>query len=145
MASLNKATLIGNLGKDPELRYTGAGQAVASFTMATNENFKNKSGEWEKRTEWHRIVTWARLAEFCGEHLSKGKQVFVEGRIQTRDWEDREGNKRTTTEINAQRVLLLGSRADAGDRDMDQRDASEPRPGPSGPATPLPADDDIPF
>lgn len=155
MASLNKATLIGNLGRDAELRYTGGGQAVASFSLATNENFKNKSGEWEKRTEWHRIVTWARLAEFCGEHLTKGKQVYVEGRIQTREWEDREGNKRTTTEINAQRVLLLGSRGDAGDRDLGDRDPGdrdagdrdegEPRPAAAAPPTPLPGDDDIPF
>ena len=144
MASLNRVTLIGNLGRDPELRYTATGQAVANFTLATNESFKNRSGEWEKRTEWHRIVVWARLAEFCGEHLAKGKQVYVEGRIQTRDWEDREGQKRTTTEINAQRVQLLGPRpdggfqADGGDPGPTDSSAPENDPGAS-------SGDDIPF
>ena len=101
MASVNKVILVGNVGRDPELRYTQSGQPVASFSIATNERFKDRDGNWKDRTEWHRIVAWARLAEICGEYLRKGSQVYVEGRIQTRDWEDKEGNKRQTTEIIA--------------------------------------------
>ncbi len=112
MAGLNKVILIGNLGRDPELRYTANGQPVANFTLATTESWTNRNGEREQRTEWHRIVAWARLAEICGEHLVKGKQVYVEGRIQTREWEDKDGNKRKTTEINAQQVLMLGRRGE---------------------------------
>lgn len=108
MASVNKVILIGNLGKDPELRYTPNGTAVGNFNIATNEVWTDKSGEKQTRTEWHRIVTWAKLAEICGEFLTKGKQVYIEGSIQTRSWDDKEGNKRTTTEIRAQRVVMLG-------------------------------------
>jgi single-strand DNA-binding protein len=114
MAGLNKAILIGNLGRDPELRYTAGGQPVANFTLATTESWANRSGEREQRTEWHRIVAWGKLAEIAGEYLSKGKQVYVEGRIQTREWEDREGNKRRTTEVNAQQILMLGRRGETG-------------------------------
>lgn len=108
MASVNKVILIGNLGKDPELRYTPNGTAVGNFNIATNEIWTDRNGEKQTRTEWHRIVTWGKLAETCGEFLSKGKQVYVEGSIQTRTWDDKEGNKRTTTEIRAQRVVMLG-------------------------------------
>ena len=93
MASLNKVMLIGNLGRDPEVRYTAAGQAVASFNLATSEKFKNKSGEWEERTEWHKITLWARLAEIAGEYLTKGSTVYIEGRLQTREYE-KDGVKR---------------------------------------------------
>ena len=110
MASVNKVILVGNVGRDPELRYTQGGQPVASFSIATNERFKDKEGNWKDRTEWHRIVAWARLAEICGEYLRKGSQVYVEGRIQTRDWEDKEGNKRQTTEVVALTMQMLGRR-----------------------------------
>jgi single-strand DNA-binding protein len=110
MAGINKAILIGNLGKDPELRYTPGGQAVASFSLATSEKWKDKSGVLQDRTEWHNIVVWGRTAEMVKEYLAKGRQVYIEGRIQTRSWEDKEGNKRYTTEIVAQRVQFLGSR-----------------------------------
>lgn len=108
MAGVNKAILIGNLGRDPELRYTQSGQAVASFTLATSESWTDKSGERKERTEWHRISAWGKVGELCAQYLSKGRTVYVEGRIQTRDWEDKEGNKRQTTEINAQTVQFLG-------------------------------------
>jgi single-strand DNA-binding protein len=108
MASLNKVILIGNLGRDPEVRYTQSGTAVANFTLATNEVWTDKGGERQERTEWHRIVVWGKQAEIVREYLSKGRQVYVEGSLQTRQWDDREGNKRTTTEIKAARVLMLG-------------------------------------
>src|SRR5258705_10952184 len=114
MASVNKVIIVGNVGRDPELRYTQSGQPVASFSIATNERFKDKEGNWKDRTEWHRIVAWARLAEICGEYLRKGSQVYVEGRIQTRDWEDKEGNKRQTTEIIALSMQMLGRRGGEG-------------------------------
>jgi single-strand DNA-binding protein len=107
MASLNKIFLIGNLGKDPEVRYTTGGTAVASFSLATSEKFKGKSGDWEEKTEWHNIVLWARLAEIAGEYLAKGKTVHIEGRIQTRKWQDREGKDRYTTEIVGERMQML--------------------------------------
>ncbi len=109
MASINKVILIGNLGADPEVRYTPSGKAVANFRIATTENWTNKDGGKEERTEWHRIVAWGRLGEICGEYLNKGKQVYIEGKLQTRGWEDREGNKRYTTEIVAQTMQMLGS------------------------------------
>ena len=143
MAGLNKVILIGNLGRDPELRYTANGQAVANFTLATTESWTNKSGEREQRTEWHRIVTWGRLAEICGEHLSKGKQVYVEGRLQTREWEDREGNKRKTTEVTANQVLMLGRRGDAPGDPSSPPDAPEDSPQDASPKPD--SSDDIPF
>ena len=108
MASVNKVILIGNLGRDPELRYTQGGQAVANFTLATSERFANKSGEQQERTEWHRIVAWGKTGELCAQYLSKGRSVYIEGRLQTREWEDKEGQKRSTTEIVAQNVTFLG-------------------------------------
>jgi len=108
MASVNKVILVGNLGADPELRYTSSGTPVASFSVATREQWTNKGGEKEEKTEWHKIVAWARLGEICGEYLHKGKQVYIEGRLQTRSWEDRDGNKRYTTEIVAQTMQMLG-------------------------------------
>ena len=142
MAGINKVILIGNLGGDPEVRYTPSGVAVAQFNIATSEEWKDKdSGEKRERTEWHRIVAWRRLGEICGEYLSKGQQVYVEGRIQTNTWEDKEGNKRYTTEIIANTVQFLG-----------RRESSESaRPRSTSPAdyqgVPAqgPADDDIPF
>lgn len=108
MASINKVILIGNLGAEPEVRYTPSGRPVANFRIATTENWTNKDGGREERTEWHRIVAWGRLGEICGEYLHKGKQVYIEGKLQTRSWEDREGNKRYTTEIIAQTMKMLG-------------------------------------
>jgi single-strand DNA-binding protein len=108
MASVNKVILVGNLGADPELRYTSSGTPVASFSVATREQWTNKDGEKGEKTEWHKIVAWARLGEICGEYLHKGKQVYIEGRLQTRSWEDRDGNKRYTTEIVAQTMQMLG-------------------------------------
>ncbi len=114
MAGLNKVTLIGNLGRDPELRYTANGQAVANFTLATTESYSKRDGGREERTEWHRIVAWGKLAEICGEYLAKGRQIYVEGRIQTREWEDKDGNKRWTTEIVARNMQMLGRRSEGG-------------------------------
>ena len=141
---VNKVILIGNLGRDPELRYTQNGTAVANFTLATTDSW-TKDGEKNERTEWHNIVAWARLAEICGEYLTKGRQVYIEGRIQTRKWEDRDGNTRYTTEIVAQNMQMLGSRGDAGDFGGGGGDfggGGGPAPGPDdSPVT----DDDIPF
>jgi len=114
MAGVNKAILVGNLGRDPELRHTPNGQAVVNFTLATSENWTDKSGERQERTEWHRIVVWGKTAEMCNQYLSKGRTVYIEGRIQTREWEDKDGNKRYTTEVNAQTVQFIGPRTDGG-------------------------------
>ncbi len=122
MASVNKVILIGNLGRDPELRYTQGGQAVATFSIATTENFTRKSGEREERTEWHRIVAWARTAELCAQYLAKGRSVYVEGRLTTREWENKEGQKQRTTEIVAQNVQFLGPRGQGPARDSGGRE-----------------------
>lgn len=110
--SVNKVILVGNLGKDPELRYTPSGAAVATFSLATTNPFKDKEGN--KQTEWHNIVAWRQLAEICGKFLHKGKQVYIEGRIQTRSYDDRDGNKRYITEIVAEQMQMLGSRDEQG-------------------------------
>ncbi len=158
MASVNKVILIGNLGRDPELRYTQSGQAVANFSLATNERFGGRDGgEQQERTEWHRIVTWGKTAETCAQYLAKGRNVYIEGRLQTRDWEDRDGNKRQTTEVVAQRVQFLGSpRGEAGgpgggsgggpggDRPAPDAGAGSADSGPSG-AGSSGSGDDIPF
>jgi single-strand DNA-binding protein len=114
MASLNKVMLIGNLGKDPEVRYTAGGTAVASFSLATTEKFKGKNGEWEEKTEWHNITLWARLAEIAGEYLSKGKTVYIEGRLQTRKWQDKDGKDRYTTEIVGEKMQMLSGKGEGG-------------------------------
>src|SRR5262245_47777360 len=114
-AGVNKVILIGNLGRDPELRYTQSGQPVVNFTMATTESWNKRDGSGrEEKTEWHRIVAWGRTAELCAQYLAKGRTVYVEGRLQTREWEDKEGQKRRTTEIVAQTVQFLGGRGEAG-------------------------------
>ncbi|HTO55133.1 MAG TPA: single-stranded DNA-binding protein [Myxococcota bacterium] len=145
MASVNKVILVGNVGRDPELRYTQSGQPVASFSIATNERFKDRDGNWKDRTEWHRIVAWARLAEICGEYLRKGSPVYIEGRIQTRDWEDKEGNKRQTTEIVALSMQMLGRRGEGGGPSLGGDDQSQA--GGADPLSQAPsgADDEIPF
>lgn len=114
MASLNKVILIGNLGKDPEVRVTTSGQTMANFSLATKERFKNKNGEREERTEWHSIIVWGRIAEIARDFLHKGKQVYIEGRLQTRKWEDKNGNVRYTTEIAVDTLQMLGSKGDGG-------------------------------
>lgn len=138
--SLNKVMLIGNLGKDPELRYTTSGVAVATFTMATSESWKDQDGNAQERTEWHNIVAWRKLAEICGEWLRKGKKVYVEGRIQTRSYDDKNtGAKRYITEIVADQIIMLDGRP-AGSA---QESASAPVE--SEPATAGVKEDDLPF
>lgn len=112
--SVNKVILVGNLGKDPELRYTPAGAAVATFSLATTERFKGKDGQMQEKTEWHNIVAWRQLAEICGKYLHKGKQIYLEGRIQTRSYDDRDGNKKYITEIVADQMQMLGRAGDEG-------------------------------
>ncbi len=168
MSGVNKAIIIGRLGRDPELKYTPDGTAIANFSVATSEEWKDKNtGEKKERTEWHRIVAYRKLAEICGEYLSKGKQVYIEGRIQTREWVDKDSVKRYTTEIVAADVQFLGSRdgsapaesrrAPNPDYDHGQRYGGGSAPGPSAGGgggnygggmknqPPPPGDDDIPF
>ena len=112
MGSLNKVMLIGNLGQDPEVRHTPSGTPVANFRLATNESFTDRSGNRQERTEWHRVVVWGRLAEICSQYLTKGRQVYIEGRLQTRRWEDHEGRKRYRTELVANEMIKLGTRGE---------------------------------
>lgn len=147
--SVNKAILVGNLGKDPELRYTPSGTAVCTFSLATTDRFKNKQGEQQDRTEWHNIVVWAGLAEICGKYLTKGKQVYLEGRIQNRSYDDRDGNKRYISEIVVSEMQMLGR---AGDQGSGGSGGGTSRPSaqynePSGgrDEAPFNPDDDIPF
>ncbi|MDO8461707.1 MAG: single-stranded DNA-binding protein [Deltaproteobacteria bacterium] len=140
MASLNKVILIGNLGSDPEVRSTANNQTVATFNIATTEKWTGKTGEAAEKTEWHRIVVWGKLAEICREYLSKGRQVYIEGRLQTRQWDDKEGKKRSTTEIVAQNVQFLGSPSDRS------KSAAVPTaPSFDEPAAASNTEDDIPF
>jgi single-strand DNA-binding protein len=143
MASVNKVILIGNLGRDPELRYTQGGQGVANFTLATNERWKDKEGQNQERTEWHRIVVWGKQAENCAQYLQKGRSCYIEGRLQTREWEDKEGNKRHTTEIVAQNVTFLGGK-DGAQRGAGP-EAQPPGPPADGSMGPQAGGDDIPF
>lgn len=148
MSSLNKAMIIGRLGQDPDVRYTQSNTAVANLSIATSERYKDSSGEWQERTEWHRVVAWGRLAEICQEYLKKGSQVYIEGPIQTRQWEDKDGQTRYTTEIKALTMTMLDSKG-SGDGD---------RPAPEKPKGKQPVasnvdlsedfddiDDDLPF
>jgi single-strand DNA-binding protein len=139
--SLNRVLLIGNLGKDPEVRFTPGGRAVARFPIATSEVWQDQEGQRQERTEWHNVVVWGKQAETCGQYLSKGRQVFLEGSIRSRQYDDKEGNKRYITEVIAQRVQFLGSRGDGGGQRSAAASpgASEPPPAPMG------EDDDIPF
>src|SRR5579871_1420408 len=154
--SINKVILIGRLGKDPEVKYTSNGSPVAKFTLATDEVYKDRAGEQQRRTEWHNIVAWNKLAEICGEYLTKGKQVYIEGSIRSRQWQDQSGNKRTSYEIVANQMQMLGSRGDSPGggpgRSSQERPSGEFRasatPPPSAePIAPEPeiSDDDIPF
>ena len=138
---VNKVILVGNLGANPELRYTAGQQAVANFRLATTERWTDKNGQKQEQTEWHRIVVWGKRAEVCSKYLSKGRQVFVEGRIQTRNYDDKDGNKRYITEIIAQRVQFLGGRGG----DSPRGGVSAGGGGDDVPPAPVPDDDDIPF
>ena len=148
---INKAIIVGNLGRDPEVRYTANGNAIANITVATTESWKDKqSGERQEKTEWHRVVFFGRLAEIAGEYLKKGAQVYIEGRLQTRKWEDKSGQERYTTEIVASEMQMLGSRGDGTSRDSDDDNSGAARSttdssgdGASGGDPDL--DDDIPF
>lgn len=140
MASVNKVILIGNLGADPELRYTPSGAAVASFNIATTEKWKDKDGQMQERTDWHKIVLWSRQAEIAKEYLRKGSSVYIEGRLQTRSYDDKDGNKKYVTEIIGQRMQLLGGRAGAG-----QGGGAPAEPPPAPPDDITHEDDDLPF
>lgn len=135
---INKVILVGNLGRDPELRATQSGTAVANFTLATTERWTDRQGQRQERTEWHRIVAWGKLAEIVKEYLTKGKQVYIEGSIRTRQWEDRDGNTRTTTEIRADTLLMLG-------RPGDEEWFADREPEPEETSQAEITDDDIPF
>ena len=139
MAGINKVILIGRLGADPEVRYTNSGTPVATFRMATSVNFTDRNGEKTEKTEWHRIVAFGRLGEICGEYLAKGRQVYIEGRLQTREWEDRDGNKRRTTEIITNTMQMLGA---AGDQV--RADVSEISP-PGDDIPDVGTEEDVPF
>jgi single-strand DNA-binding protein len=142
--SINKVILVGNVGADPEVKYTPSGVPVGKFSLATNERFKNKSGEWQDRTEWHNIVAWQRLAEIVGEYVSKGSKVYIEGKLQTSSWEDqRSGEKKYRTEIVARDLVLLGLRENGNSRKepVTTSEQHEPDHAASGEIT----DEDIPF
>ena len=148
---VNKAILIGNLGADPEIRQTQSGQAVATFRLATSERWKDRQGELQERTEWHNIVAWGQLAEIARQYLSKGSSCYIEGRIQSRQWEDREGQKRYTTEIVANQMVLLGGRGEGAvagrgaGRYAGRAEAAEGRPFEDFPETAEDVADDLPF
>ena len=144
MGSVNKVILVGNLGRDAELRYTPGGAPVATLNMATTEVWNDKSGQRQEKTEWHRVVLWGKSAESLSEYLTKGKQIYIEGRLQTRQWDDKDGNKRYTTEIRADRVVLLGGGGRGAPID---RGGAEPMGGhaPQVEAAEPLTDDDIPF
>ncbi len=152
MGSVNKVILVGNLGRDAELRYTPGGAAVATINMATTEVWNDKAGQRQEKTEWHRVVLWGKTAESLNEYLTKGKQIYVEGRLQTRQWDDKDGNKRYTTEIRGDRVVLLGGGGGGrggmarggSDESTGGGHAPAPAPAPDSPDQPL-TDDDIPF
>jgi len=144
MASINKVLLIGNLGQDPELKYLQSGDAVCNFSLATTESWKDRDGNPQDRTEWHNIVAFKRLAEICGEYLKKGKQVYIEGRIRTRTWEDQNGVKRYTTEIVANEMKMLGRRDDDMGSDSYQPRNQSNKSQQNKPPT-VEEEDDLPF
>jgi len=159
--SVNKVILVGRLGRDPETRYTGGGQAVANFSVATDESYKDKNGERQKRTEWHKIVVWGKQAEIAQQYLKKGSLLFIEGRIQSREWQDKEGQKRTSFEIVANNFRMLGGRAEgaaagaggmgggasrpADDADQSSHSDDVFTGGSTGGGGPEISDEDIPF
>jgi len=135
MASVNKVILIGNLGRDPEVRYMPDGGAITSVSIATTDVWKDKSGEKQEKTEWHRVVFFSKLAEIAGEYLKKGSQVYVEGRLQTRKWQDKDGQEKYTTEVVADRMQMLGGRSGAGGGNSDMSERSAPNSGGGGSAS----------
>jgi single-strand DNA-binding protein len=145
--SVNKVILVGRLGRDPESRYTASGQQVCNFSLATDETYKDRAGERQKRTEWHRIVMWGKLAEIGQQYLKRGTLVYIEGRLQTRQWDDRSGNKRTTTEIIANVMRMLSARGEAGAGPVEPSgaEAAAPADVDEGQAGPPVSDEDIPF
>jgi len=160
--SVNKVILVGRLGRDPETRYTGGGQAVANFSLATDEIYKDRNGERQKRTEWHKIVVWGKQAEIAQQYLKKGSLIFLEGRIQSREWQDKEGQKRTSFEIVANNFRMLGGRGDGaaavgagagsgggssrgGADDFESHSGGGEEHGGAGGAGPEISDEDIPF
>ena len=158
--SVNKVILVGRLGRDPETRYTGGGQAVANFSVATDETYKDRNGERQKRTEWHKIVVWGKQAEIAQQYLKKGSLIFIEGRIQSREWQDKEGQKRTSFEIVASNFRMLGGKGDGGGSGggggsyaaggrAEEHDQSAPSDdfggGTGGHSGPEISDEDIPF
>jgi single-strand DNA-binding protein len=148
MASVNKVILVGNLGADPEVRYMPSGDAITNIRLATTDSWKDKNGEKQERTEWHRVAFFGKLAEIAGEYLKKGSQVYVEGRIQTRKWQDKEGQDRYTTEIVADRMQMLGGRGSGGMESMDspaRGSAAAPSGSSSGGSGFDDFEDDIPF
>ena len=155
MASVNRVVLIGNLGKDPEIRYTQAGEPIANFSLATNESWTDKSGQKQERTEWHRVEVFGKPAQVVRDYLTKGRQVYIEGSIRYDEWTDKDGNKRNTTKIRVSgpnsRLVLLGGRGEGGGRGDAARGEGGSRPSAGGPAEPPPgddfqaSDDDVPF
>jgi single-strand DNA-binding protein len=145
MGSVNKVILVGNLGRDSELRYTPGGAAVATLNLATTEVWNDKQGQKQEKTEWHRVVLWGKQAESLQEYLVKGKQIYVEGRLQTRQWDDKDGNKRYTTEIKADRVTLLGGGGGGRSGGMERGSGGPSAGGPEEPPMDPITDDDIPF
>ena len=144
MGSVNKVILVGNLGRDAELRYTPGGAAVATLNLATTEIWNDKEGQRQEKTEWHRVILWGKQAETLNQYLQKGKQIYVEGRLQTRQWDDKDGNKRYTTEVRGDRVVLLSSGGGGGGGSRGGSMRSEmPQGGPD--AVPELSEDDIPF
>ena len=154
--AINKVILIGNLGQDPELRYTGSGTAVCNIRLATNESYKDQDGQLVEKTEWHSVVAWSRLAEICGEYLKKGSRVYFEGSLQTRSWEDRDGNTRYTTEVKAREMMMLDGRSEGGfeggSRSQSQSQPQQQQRQPQSQAQPqfqddntFAPDDDLPF
>ncbi len=152
MSSLNKAMIIGRLGIDPEVRYTQSNTAVATLRVATNERYKDSNGEWQENTEWHRVVAWSRLAEYTQQYIKKGSLVYIEGSIQTRSWEDQQGQKRYTTEIKARSIKILDSRGEGGDTSVDTSVSQERSSAPANKPVNIAKDsddemfdDDLPF
>ena len=142
---VNKAIIIGNLGRDPEVRFTPSGRAVAKFSVATTEKWTDQQGQKQEKTEWHNIVVWGKQAETCGQYLSKGRQVYVEGRLQTRNWEDQQGQKRYTTEIVANTVQFLGAGAAAGTNAGAGATSADVQAQDFGPEPSFDASEEIPF
>jgi single-strand DNA-binding protein len=150
MASVNKVILVGNLGKDPEVRYMPSGDAITNISVATTDSWKDKNGEKQEKTEWHRVAFFGKLAEIAGEYLKKGSQVYVEGRLQTRKWQDKEGQDRYTTEIVADRMQMLGGRGGGANYEVQEKPAGGGAPSGGGKPAPKGGDfdnfeDDIPF